>query len=409
MIFAIKPHNFLYRFFKDKGGASAIVFAVTLPILVGFLGLGTEVGFWYMKDREIQTAADIAAYTAALELRSGSDDQMVESEASSEAARNGFDTSTAAMTLTFLSSTLVEVVIVDTQPRLFSALFSDDENIEITATARAEFQSGGPACVLALSTIEFDALTFTGNTSVNLTDCNIMSNSGATRSILQTGHSDVTADCVYAVGGIDFNDNMSTTECDNPVEGAAELDDPYIDLTVPVSPANCTTIPSFTPHSTVVLAAGRYCGDMALKGDVTFSGGEYIFEGDFTANSQADITGTNTTIIMTGGGELQFNGGAEINLSAPTSGDYSGVLFYQDRASSGLSNTINGNSSSSFQGAMYFPTSEVRMLGSGSVAGGCTQLIAYTIYFSGTSDFEHECDSAGTTQVNIAGAVDLVL
>ncbi|TNE42632.1 MAG: hypothetical protein EP347_00390 [Alphaproteobacteria bacterium] len=401
--------HFIRDWCQDKRGASAVIFALTLPVMVGFMGLGAEVGLWYMTQREIQTAADVAAYTGALELRDNVATFVLEQEARSEASRNGYDSSKATMNVTLVSSKRVRVEITQHQPRLFSALFSNGGSQDIYAKAEAEFQSGGPACILALNSIEIDALTFTGNTAVSLTSCNIMSNSGATTSINQTGSSDVVADCVYAAGGIDYNINMVTTECDNPVEGVAPSADPYADVSMPnPMPTTCQTIPSFTPGNTYTLQPGRYCGNMSLKGNVDFEPGTYIFDGDFDINSGAVITGDDISILMSGG-ELKFNGDAEITLSASTSGDYEGILFYQDRDTSGMNNVINGNAYSNFTGAMYFPSNEVTMLGGGSMAGGCTQLVADLIYFSGSSNFEHNCDAVGTREIEVVGAVSLVL
>lgn len=406
----IPLHPVMLRFAKDKGGASAIIFALSLPVFVGFVGLGTEAGLWYLTERRVQSAADMAAYTGALEYRSGAIFSTINTEAEIAATDNGYDNSSATLTVTTVGKDTVRAVIVEEQPRLFSGVFMKTATQSITVEAEATFESGGPACVLALSSIEFDALTFTGNTDVDLKDCNIMSNSSASQSILQTGSSTVSADCVYAAGGISHNSNMTTTNCSSPVENAQPSADPYAHLNVPASPAACTAIPKFKPTTNFTLSPGRYCGDMVLKGDVTFSPGTYIIDGgDLEATSQARVSGTDVTIVMTGGGEIKINGGAELNLSAPSSGYFSGVLFYQDRNDSGYQHVINGNSSSSFDGAMYFPSSEVKMLGSGAATGGCLQLIADTIYFSGTSSFEHNCATSGTTQIDIVGGVSLTL
>jgi len=106
---------------------------------------------------------------------------------------------------------------------------------------------------------------------------------------------------------------------------------------------------------------------------------------------------------------LKFNGTADINLSAPTGGDYPGVLFFQDRNDTGYTHTINGSSTSTLQGAVYMPSSHVRMLGTGASAGGCLQLIADTIEFSGTSAFEHTCAGSGTNDALVVGSVALTL
>ena len=60
------PRELLLRFRDDQSGNYAIVMGLTLPLLVGSVGLGTEVGLWYHKHRNVQGAADTAAYTAAV-------------------------------------------------------------------------------------------------------------------------------------------------------------------------------------------------------------------------------------------------------------------------------------------------------------------------------------------------------
>ena len=55
------------RFVRDRRGAVALAVAVLLPVLIGFAGLGIEVGMWFWIQRQNQSAADAAAISAALE------------------------------------------------------------------------------------------------------------------------------------------------------------------------------------------------------------------------------------------------------------------------------------------------------------------------------------------------------
>jgi Flp pilus assembly protein TadG len=57
----------LGRFRVCSVGAVAVVTALVLPLLLGFVSLGTEVGHWYLAQREMQGAADAAAISAAAE------------------------------------------------------------------------------------------------------------------------------------------------------------------------------------------------------------------------------------------------------------------------------------------------------------------------------------------------------
>ena len=63
---------------SNRRGNTTVVFALCLPVVMGCAGLGVEVGFWQYRQREAQTAADLAAYAGAVSLRGHrreSDDQ----------------------------------------------------------------------------------------------------------------------------------------------------------------------------------------------------------------------------------------------------------------------------------------------------------------------------------------------
>jgi uncharacterized membrane protein len=55
----------------DTRGVVGILFALAMPVLIGFTALGTEVGLWYLERRNLQTAADVGAIAAAFEVLNG--------------------------------------------------------------------------------------------------------------------------------------------------------------------------------------------------------------------------------------------------------------------------------------------------------------------------------------------------
>jgi Flp pilus assembly protein TadG len=57
--------SLLRRFACDRSGSYVILSAVLMPVLVGTAGLGTEVGLWYYKHKNMQSAADSGAVSAA--------------------------------------------------------------------------------------------------------------------------------------------------------------------------------------------------------------------------------------------------------------------------------------------------------------------------------------------------------
>ena len=73
------------RFARDRQGTVALAVAVLLPVLIGFAGIGIEVGMWFAVQRQNQSAADAAAISAALEYAEGA---ATNSTAAAAAAAN---------------------------------------------------------------------------------------------------------------------------------------------------------------------------------------------------------------------------------------------------------------------------------------------------------------------------------
>ena len=69
--------------------------------------------------------------------------------------------------------------------------------------------------------------------------------------------------------------------------------------------------------------------------------------------AQTSMSGTGVTIYVETGA-VTMAGGATVSLSAPTTGYYQGILFYQDRANTSDA-TLVGGTSERMNGVLYFP------------------------------------------------------
>lgn len=96
------------------------------------------------------------------------------------------------------------------------------------------------------------------------------------------------------------------------------------------------------------------------------------------------------TIYLSGAAKVSFNGSANINLQAPTSGTYSGILFFGDRTQTGL-NKFNGTAASKMTGAIYFASQDVQYNGNFSGLNGCTQVIGSTVEWTGNATMAVDC------------------
>ena len=400
----------LSRWWRSRRGNIAIISGLAMPCLVGFCGMGADVGYWYYRQRVLQGAADIAAYNGAVALSAGASASSVISGGSGDATTNGWQSSNGTITVntpptsgTHKDSHSVEVILTENEPRFFTNLFSGS-TVKVSVRAVANYQVAGRACMLALDKTAKNAFQFSGNNTTNLTDCNVMSDSLNSQSLGVDGNSSVTVPCAIAVGGVDASGTLNLTSCKSPTSNAEPAPDPYSSLPAPTIPSTCTSVPASGN-----LSPGKYCGGLSIKDTRTLNSGIYVISGgDFSLNANANITGSNVMFYLTNGATLKFNGSANFNLSAPTSGTYSGILFFSDRSQASASQQVNGTSSSVLTGALYFPTQALTINGDYSGANGCMQAVADTITFSGNSTLSADCSAYGLSSIPVPGGTTLV-
>ena len=407
---------------KDEAGVVIIIFALLLPIIIGFVGLGVESSLWFSSRRQLQSAADAAAIAAAYEIRSGSGSSSILSNATTEATRNGYDSGnsdTLALNMppttgTYTASaTAVEVLLTKPVALLFSKVFIDDD-VVVNARAVATLKKSSEACVLALDPTANASMTNQGTANINLDGCSIAVNSSHSTAMSLAGASILTTDCISIVGNYSTGGGASlTTDCSEPLTGARAVDDPYESLGEPTI-GGC----DYTNHSVSsgTLTPGTYCSGINFSGNVALDPGVYVIDrGSFKVNAGAILTSNGgVTIFLTSSTGSQYasvtiNGGATVDMEAQTSGDYSGVLFYGDRdAPAGINQTLNGGASMDLTGALYFPVGDIKYTGGATINGSCTQIIGYSITFNGNADMNNSCPGSGVSSIDVNNKVGLV-
>ncbi|THD80525.1 MAG: hypothetical protein E7812_07280 [Phenylobacterium sp.] len=423
----------LRRLAHDRRGVTAIVTALSTIVVLGFVGLGIDVGAAYTARRSAQGAADSAAYTAAVAQHAGAGDVTAEGQAI--AASYGFTPSskiTVAVNAPPLSGRFmadpaaVEVVITRPGVQFFSGLFAAKPS-SIRARAVATVQAGedGDACVLALDPADVWTVTLNGTPNVNLSNCALDDNSANAQAMLMNGSAVLTTTAVNLVGGLTQNGTakINTAPIANNVHTSGKsTSDPYAlksDPTriIPTPSAPCHATKAVTVSSGVV-SPGTFCGGLSVNasGSVTFNPGVYVIDnGSLTFNGTPTVAGNGVTFVLTGDsaaqvGTVTINGGANVTLTPPPakSGPTAGMLFWQDpRALTSGVNNLNGGSKQSLAGALYFPSQSVIINGNNIISGQvCTQLIAWKITFNGTPTMSNHCDGLGTNGI---GGLKVVL
>jgi hypothetical protein len=194
-----------------------------------------------------------------------------------------------------------------------------------------------------------------------------------------------------------------------------------INSTGSCSGGGCSNVSCNSAAQQCTVNPGTYdsiCINVNSGTTVNFASGLYVMTGgstcnagtDFSVNAQATICNSSTpcsgmpstandgvTFYMAGSGSVNIAGGATSELTAPNSGTYEGILFYQDPTDTATA-SIEGNANSFYQGALYFPTARLVFGGtSGTFNSGAayTFLIANYTTVDGTATIDINSDVSG--------------
>lgn len=426
MMLSNKIGSALKRLKRNEQGSTAVVMAISLPVIIGVAALMTETGYWRLEKSRLQDTADMAALAGGYQFIIANDINKSKLAVFADASDNSFKSDRGAITVNipptsgdYAGLDAVEVEIRQEIPTFMSNLFLEDSVIaNVKAVAILGGATGGTSCVLSLET-NGTTINAQGSVDLNLNGCGIHSNSTSSRAIDVGGNFNINADCAAAAGGIEFSGSASFNfdECSAPLENVAPVTDPYADVDVPANiPANCSNVTQTgngknrrtifpNPSGNIV----RFCGNnISLRGETQLAPGTYIFDGvNIDFGGGAALRGDGVTLIFMNDAELQgINGNNTLDLSAPTTGPYAGIVLYGDRNTQDSNATWNlgGNADISLTGVAYLPTLNVEYGGgAGTNSTECSQLIARTVRFRGNSGFNTNCEGTGVREITSAG------
>jgi Flp pilus assembly protein TadG len=409
----------VHRFATDCAGAYVIIFALAAPGLIGFAGLASEGGLWLYQHQKLQGAADSAALSAAT-LHGADATATLDTQSKGVAATYGFDTGTAGTTVTVhtppatgnytANTKAVEVILTVSQPRLLSSLFTSTP-FTIRARAVALASNAGNGCVLALDPTASGAVSSSGSSAITLTGCAVFDDSNNSSSALTNGGSaTISAESVNVVGGISGGSGITTVNGNHT--GILPVADPYANV-VPPAFSGCASNGS-PYHSTVTLNPGVYCNGFKLNAgaNVTLNPGIYYFDrGSFDIAGSATLQGTGVTLVFTSStgsnwATATINGGATVNLTAPTTGTMAGLVVYGDHNTPlGTAFKFNGGANQTITGAIDVSTGYLQYAGNtGAGSSGCLQVIGDTVTFTGNSNLAVNCTGVGTKPIGASSA-----
>ena len=408
---------------RDQCGSTAVTVALLLSVLMGFVGLGVDVGHSYLTHRSLQSAADSSAFSAAASLAAGGGTTVEEAQA--VAGRYGLTSGENGVLITVNTppatgpnagnSRAIEVLIERPGRRFFSHLFLANDGM-VRARAVARISPAANACVVALNSTAEASTTETGSANISLNGCSLFSNSSGASALALKGSAQLSADSVGVVGGYTVGSNASLTTVSGAHAGQRSIEDPYKDMPVPPY-SGCN-------YNSASLATGTYgggsaptvfCNGLQLNSGVTvtLNPGIYVIDrGTLKINGGATLRGEGVTIVLTSStgtdyATAQFAGKSTVELAAPDSGPTAGVAIYQDRlAPAGGNNVLSGGSTQSLLGAVYFPSQMLTFTGGSSTSSGCTQLVAGQIAFRGDSNVAMSCSGIPIRRVHAIHLVE---
>jgi hypothetical protein len=384
----------LARLLKDESGQAMILTLLCLTCLLGFVGFAADVGTLFYAKRNLQIAADAAAIAGAAEMNYSD----MTSAADAAAAQNGVIIGTNGGGVAVNDpptegayhgqTGYVEAVVWQTEPTFFMKMFHiTSQRVAARAVATLGSSQG---CIYTMGPTGAD-ISITGNASISVPNCGIVDDSSSSNAFSLTGNATLTAHSIGIVGGTSETGNIHVSP--TPITGIAPDGNPLASLPNPTVPPSCTNSVNLTGNVTQTISPGCYSG-IAATGNITLTlnPGVYIVNGSFGGfTGNVNITGTGVTLYLLG--STNMTGNVSLDLTAPTSGTYNGILIDQP-SSNTQALSLTGNSGSTLEGIIYAPGANVSFTGnSGSTI--YTDFVVGSLTLVGNAGFNDYAAIAG--------------
>jgi hypothetical protein len=280
----------------------------------------------------------------------------------------------------------MSVTISEKRPVWFGAAMGF-AGLQVAARSTAAyFKPGNGGCSYALEPSQ-TAITNSGNPVLS-TGCGLYVNSTNAAAVSLNGSAVIRAtngSSVEIAGNWSHTGGATITPA--PHLGATPAADPFAQLQPPADSSCTSTGVTLGNHESATLDPGVICGaiTMGSQASLNLRPGFYVLKGGISATAQSDITGTGVTLYIKEGA-LTLSGGGSINLHAPTSGDWQGILFFQDRANTNPVSLV-GNANSVLNGVSYFPNAALDMAGGSTANTFTATVVARTLRLVGNTYF----------------------
>ncbi len=423
---------------RREGGQTLIMVTLALVPMFGIMGLVVDLGYMHFVKEEAQTAAEVAAKAALLNLHATvggaltacSSAVVCQSTITScpsnittpqnsievgcmYAANHGFQpggnqsvtyqtggsaltgTSATPPTVSGISNVSYWVTyrVTQTVPQLFSAVLGFPSGM--VAARSTAVMVGANDCIYALDPAASGAVNVSGTAELS-SACGLYVNSSSTTAMTCNGHGSSPAYDASEYDIVGSYGCAASAIIGTPNTGVSHISDPLASLAVPATgPYTCDyTNTVVNDGGTDPLPPGVYCGGIRVKkGTAQFTGGKYILVGGglSTQDSNSIIDARNGVLIYNtydsshafGGVSIAANSLAQMN--AMTTGPYAGILYFEDRTAPNCptvcstTDTFTGGGNTEFTGAIYAKNATLSFSGNPSATSGSSGYAAYTM------------------------------
>jgi hypothetical protein len=319
--------NVYQSFVICRRASVATVFALVLPVLLGFTALVAEFGSILVTEANNQRVADLASYSGALAYNSASSGKEAAALAAAQRIATMNNVSTSYLSVTYPTSiktagaTSVKASITAPYTLLIARVLNSSASVPVTTDAYTEISGGAASCILALSSTG-TGVTMSGGTSLTAPTCAVNSNNQVSASCGTT----ITASALTygttlteGCSNITANPKVQQTTTD-PLAGNAtvaalanRITDTVNGQSQPTAPAVPTGTDVSFAYSNVTLSNG--CTATRSGGNHTVTcpaGGTYNF-GALTMGG-----GTTLSFDTSGTGSSTYNFSGVVNLTGST-------------------------------------------------------------------------------------------
>lgn len=353
---------------NKESGVVAIIVALMMTMLLGFLGLAIDASFMYVQKARLQSVADASALACVIDSTSNACGHP-------SSAVNNYSSISVTTTYpitcpdTSTQHNCAQSVASTTYNTFFIGWFGI-KTLSMSTTAQAGEISNSGACLYVLADIANNG----SKSTIDSYGCAIVAGSISKDSgggeICSTTSGTNCADTTKQ-GSIALYDNGSSscsgcTPTAKTQSGSLTLG--MVNPTLPdfsgVSPVCQDTVNGYPKLVGGVMTAvpGTYCNKLSLSANTTFGNGQYVLKNGISNNGFSGTntcSGTNGVSFYVPGGSWNFSGSGNVNFCAPTdctaSSKTNGYLVYQPASNTnGLTLSGSGNTYN-YTGILAFP------------------------------------------------------